>query len=144
MQNIDKTVLIGLAALMPVSLALASTSEAGDMPLTHYSGPIAYLSGGDAPAQAAAMDAAAARYPLELDFLWGRGAKETALPAVDWSIQSASGREMLDAPASGPVVLATLPNGRYTVTAHYDGDTLSRPVHVRQGIHDDVVLEWPR
>jgi hypothetical protein len=129
-----------LAASLPVSTAWASISS--DMPPSKSAGPITYVSGSSDPAQAKAMSSEAASYPLELVFFWGRGQKETPV-TVDWSIKDAAGHEMLDAPSSGPEVLASLPDGRYTVTARYKETTLSRVLAVHKGIHDTVVLEWP-
>ena len=113
-----------------------------DMPPAKHAGQITYFSGGSAPAQAKAMDSEARRYPLELLFFWGRGEKETPID-VEWSIKNAAGKELVDARSSGPEVLASLPDGRYTVTARYDETTLSRTLAVHRGAHDTVVLEWP-
>jgi hypothetical protein len=129
-----------LAASLPVSTGWASISA--NMPSSKSAGPVTYVSGGSDPAQAKAMSSEATSYPLELLFFWGRGQKETPV-AVDWSIKNAAGHEMLDVPSSGPEVLASLPNGRYTVTAQYKETTLSRALVVHKGIHDTVVLEWP-
>jgi hypothetical protein len=70
------------------------------------------------------MDAEAARYPLELIFLWGRGQKETPVD-VEWSIRNTAGDELAHARSSGPEILASLPDGRYRVTARHDATTLS-------------------
>ena len=127
------TSFVALAATAPVS---------SGMPPAKRAGQITYFSGGGTPAQVNAMDTQANRYPLELLFLWGRGEKETPVD-VAWSIKNAAGRELVDASASGPEVLASLPDGRYTVVARYDETTLSRTVLVHRGKHDTVVLEWP-
>ena len=144
MQALNRFLLVGLVALTPVPAAMASASPAAAVPPAQTVGSIKYLSGGSDPAQAVAMEHTAARYPLELDFLWGRGAKESDIAGVEWSIRNAGGHDLLDASSGGPIVLASLPDGRYTVTAHYDGDTQSRVVNVRKGAHDTVLLEWPQ
>lgn len=144
MQALNGFLLVGVVALMPVPAAMATAPAAAALPPAQVTGPITYLSGGTDPAQAAAMEGAAARYPLELDFLWGRGPKETEISGVEWSIRNAAGHDMLDASSGGPIVLALLPNGRYTVTAHYEGNTRSRVVSVNKGTHDTVLLEWPQ
>ena len=128
-------------ALFAASAARASIDS--EMPAAQKAGPITYMSGGSDPAQAKAMHSEAAAYPLELDFFWGRGQKETPVNGVEWSIRNAAGHELLDASSSGPMVLASLPSGRYTVTAHYKETTLSRVVVVHKGTHDSVLLEWP-
>lgn len=144
MQALNRILLAGLVALTSVPAAMALAPAATALPPAQSAGSITYLSGGSDPAQATALEGAAARYPLEVDFLWGRGAKETEIGGVDWSIRNAAGHEMLDASSGGPIVLASLPDGRYTVTARYDGDKQSRVVNVRKGTHDTVLLEWPQ
>ncbi|HTP48077.1 MAG TPA: hypothetical protein VMQ50_14285 [Casimicrobiaceae bacterium] len=142
MKNTDRILRSSLlaTAMLPASMAWATISA--ELPPARTAGPVTYLSGGGDPAQARAMDAAAHGYPLELLFFWGRGQKETPVP-VEWSIKNAAGRELLDARASGPEVLASLPDGRYTVTARYEERTLSRVVLLHRGMRDTVILEWP-
>jgi len=130
------------AMLVPASLAWAATNP--DLRTAHVHGAVVYLSGGSNPTQASALRTEAANYPLELDFLWGRGAKETPVTVADWSIRNAAGHQLLDASSSGPIVLASLRDGRYTVTARYEGTELSRIATVRKGMHDTVPMEWPQ
>lgn len=129
-------------ALLPASMCWASVNPG--MPPALTVGSVTYLSGGADPAQEKAMRSEAAKYPLELDFLWGRGAKETELRNVEWSIRNAAGHELLDASSNGPVILVALPNGRYTVTGHYEGKPISHVVDVHKGRHETVALEWPQ
>jgi hypothetical protein len=143
MKSCNRILSSALAALLvPAAIAFASTNP--DLPSRHVEGSVAYLSGGSDPAQAAAMRGEAARYPLELDFLWGRGAKETPVAAADLAIKDAAGHPLVAAPSGGPVLLASVPEGRYTVTARYEGKEVSRVVNVRKGTHDTVVMEWPQ
>jgi hypothetical protein len=130
------------ATLAPATSAWASVNP--DLPPKQVHGSVVYLSGGTSAAQALAMRSEAANYPLELDFLWGRGAKESPIAVVDWSIKNVAGQALLHASSSGPVVLASVPDGRYMVTARHEGKTLSRTATVRKGTHDTVVMEWPQ
>jgi hypothetical protein len=57
------------------------------------------------------------------------------------SIHSAAGRELLRASSGGPMVHLSLPDSHYTVTARFEGTTLSRAVSVHAGMHDAVLLE---
>jgi hypothetical protein len=143
MKSSNRTLFLSalVASLVPPTLVWASASP--DLPPTQVRGDVAFVSGGSDPAQAAAMRGEAANYPLELDFLWGRGAKETPVADVEWSIRNPAGKLLLDASSGGPVVLASLPDGRYTITGHHDGKAISRVVAVHKGAHDDVLLEWP-
>jgi hypothetical protein len=132
-----------LLTLLAITTFPAWASISSDLPRAQSAGSVKYLSGGSDPAQAKAMRSEAPGYPLELDFLWGRGQKETQLTGVQWSIGDAAGHQLVNASSGGPEVLASLPDGRYTVTARYEETTLSRVVSVHKGIHDTVVLEWP-
>jgi hypothetical protein len=131
-----------LLVVAPFGASTAWASIDSNMPPARTVGPITYISGGNTPAQIKTMDSEAGRYPLELLFLWGRGQKETPVD-VQWSIKNAAGHELVEAHSSGPEVLASLPNGRYMVTARYHETSLSRVVTVHKGAHDEVVLEWP-
>jgi len=134
----------GLALAGP-ALSAAAPSTMSQLPPAQHAGPVTYVNGGAEAMQADAMDHASASYPLELDFLWGRGAKESEISHVDWSLKNdRTGQTMVEAQATGPMVLASLPDGRYTVTATHDGKTLTRDVSVQKGKHDRVLLEWPQ
>jgi hypothetical protein len=141
MKTSNRMLWLSLLAMTPLAASTAWASSS-DMPPAKTAGPITYFSGGSTSAQSEAMNSEADRYPLEMLFLWGRGQKETPLD-VEWSIKNAAGHELVDARSSGPEVLASLPDGRYTVTGRYNETTLSRVVTVHKGKHDDVVLEWP-
>ncbi len=142
MKSSNRMLWVSLLAMTPFAVSSAWASVDSQMPPVKTVGPITYFSGGSTPAQAEAMNGTAARYPLEMLFLWGRGQKETPVD-VEWSIKNAAGHELVDARSSGPEVLASLPDGRYTVKARYKETTVSRVVTVRRGMRDDVVLEWP-
>ena len=137
-------ILVSLLAMTTLPAGAAWATRDGTLPPEQKAGSVAFLSGGSDPGQASAMQNAAARYPLEVEFLWGRGAKETDIAGVDWSIRDEDGHVLLDRRSGDPIVLASLPDGRYNVTATYDGTTLSRVVTVRKGLHDDLLLEWPQ
>ena len=143
MRTKHRNLWLSLLVMTPLAAPTAWASIGSELPTAKTVGPVTYISGGRDQAQAKAMSRAEDRYPLELLFLWGRGQKETPIYGVEWSVKNAAGRELLDKPAAGPEILASLPNGRYTVTARYHETTLSRVVDVHRGEHDTVVLEWP-
>ena len=140
---------------LPLSAAIAGLVLAGtagatansttsQLPPARHAGTVTYLSGGSQAPQAEAMYAAAANYPLELNFLWGRGAKESEISKVEWAISNTAGHTLVNAHSTGPIVLASLPDGHYTVKASHDGKQLTRNVNVQNGKQDTVVLEWPQ
>lgn len=141
----NRTRLISLGvAVTGLALSLPAASKTlSQLPTAEHAGPITYLSGGSDARQADAMRHATASYPLELDFLWGRGAKESPIANVDWSLKNDKTGQAIAAHSTGPIVLATLPDGHYTLRATYDGKSLTRDVSVQKGKHDRLVLEWP-
>lgn len=142
MQSRKQFVLASLVAVTSAAASIACASVGPDLPAAQHAGSVTYLSGGGAPAQEQAMESDANQYPLELQFIWGRGAKETLVTASDWSIRDATGHVLAAGHSGGPIILASLPNGRYIVRATYDGATVARTVQVRKGVQDDVLLEW--
>ena len=144
MQSRKHLLVSSLLTVVSAGTPLAWASTNPDLPAAERAGSLTYLSGGSAPAQAQAMQSDASQYPLELQFIWGRGAKESPVTASEWSIRDAADRVLVVGRSGGPIILALLPNGRYIVQATYDGDTVRRTVQVRNGVADDVLLEWPQ
>lgn len=138
------TQLLVSSFVVVISAAPSMALACSELPAARHAGSVTYLSGGNTPAQEQAMQNDVKRYPLELRFVWGRGVKETLVNANGWSIRDAAGIVVAMGSSSGPIVLASLPNGRYTVLATYNGDTLTRIVQVCEGVQNDVLLEWPQ
>jgi hypothetical protein len=63
------------------------------------------------------------------------------LAEVNVTIESAKKERMLDATMDGPILLAKLPPGTYTVRATFDGNTQSRTVSVGAGLRS-VDFRW--
>jgi hypothetical protein len=138
-----RVVLLGVLAALgaPAAVGLAATGP--DVMVAHHAGPVTYLDIDRRAVEEGVLEQKeASMYPLELDFLWGRGAKQIQLDGVKWSIASATGHTLAEAPASGPVILAALPDGRYVVTGWFDGAPVKRTVTIRNGEHATVPLEW--
>lgn len=144
MQARARPLLSALVAATSAAATLAWASTNPELPVVHREGPVAYVTGGSTLGQERAMQDEAAQYPLELQFLWGRGAKETPVTVSHWSIRDGYGHEVAAGKEGGPILLASLPDGRYVVSATYDGNIVNRVVRVSRGVHDDVLLEWPQ
>jgi hypothetical protein len=130
--------------LVVISAAASMVWARSELPGAQHAGPLTDVPGGNTPAQQQATQNDAMRYPLEVRFLWGRGAKETPVNAYRWSIRTATGHVAAMGSSSGPIVLASVRDGRYTVQATYHDVTVTRPVQVRRGVHKYVLLEWPQ
>lgn len=134
---------LGVLAVLGTSASLGMAALAPEMIPAHHVGPVTYLDiDGYAIEKGVLQQKDAVAYPLEIDFLWGRGAKQSEVDGVKWTIANAAGHALVTAPPSGPVILAALPDGRYTVTGWYEGAPMKRTVTVRYGKHSTVPLEW--
>jgi hypothetical protein len=107
-------------------------------------GNVPFASGGITSDEADAMRAQARNYSLEVtmaapspfpgynDFVAG-----TAVRVLD-----ANGSVVLDAPDTGPILLADLPPGNYTLEAADNGSVQTRHVHVGAKGRAQVTFLW--
>ena len=134
---------------MAAALGMAATGWAAmdaDLPPEQTQGKVTFLSGGIGSDQQAAMKRVASEYPLELDFLESGDAHATSRAAfaagVQVTITDRTGQVVLDARSDGPFLLATLPDGSYTIRAENAGKIETRQVMVERCKHRTVVFEW--
>src|SRR5438045_2003792 len=88
-------------------------------------GNIDFINGGITQDEADALRAEARAHPLEVMLAQYRGDEGNAFVA-DANVRiydNSTGREIADLPRSGPIILADLPEGRYTVEAEFQGRT---------------------
>lgn len=88
---------------------------------------VPFISGGVGETDRAAMERAEGSYNLKLVFT---GEEGIYLSGVDVRIRDASGMERLHATSEGPILLADVPAGMYTVEVTAEGKSLSRKVVV--------------
>src|SRR5512146_3358400 len=112
---------IAAGALLWALLGAANPAAAiasPDLPPEHQQGAVAYRTGGIGEDESRAMREAARQYPLTLEFVSRTGEERGGyLADVDVSIKDNHGRQVLQAKAAGPFLLARLPAGQYMVTA---------------------------
>lgn len=101
-----------------------------------------FVNGGIGKEEADAMRAEAVDYPLELVFTRRTDNRDEFVAAVHLTIQDRDGQVVVDQPSQGPIFLARLPDGTYTVTAEYRGETQMRRVAVVDGKHAKLSLVW--
>lgn len=132
--------LAGLAAGLP---ALAATMSMAKLPPEQSQGAVSYRTGGVGQDEARAMKRAARQYPLELEFISGRGkSHEAFLSDVNVSILDKAGHDVLQTKSDGPFLLARLPAGRYLVKANYKNAQRERHIAVPAHGTERVVLHW--
>jgi hypothetical protein len=116
-----------VASLLAGGTALAATN-ASPLPAEQKQGAVAYLTGGVGEGQAKAFEQAMSRYPLAIEIVQQeKGSKHDAFTAdAQIRITDHAGKQVLDAKAGGPFVLARLEPGKYSIAATYDGHTMNR------------------
>lgn len=147
-----RLVLFALPALA-VTAASASIPPAyqRDLPPVTRVENIEFTSGGLRHDEELALKRAAQDYPLELVFTEHDELVSDAtdhlyehpLTEIPVSIRDDQGKVVLQGVSRGPIFLARLPKGRYTVTAKWDSWTFTRPVTIGEE-RERVVFSWKR
>jgi hypothetical protein len=135
--------LMMLGAAVTLGIAtVAGATTASNLPPEQKQGAIAFLSGGIGVEQRTAMKDAARNYPLELEFVKGTKAPREYLAGVHVDIKDSADHTVLSTLADGPLLLASLPGGRYSISVTNAGSTEARTVMVEQGKHQRVLFDW--
>lgn len=134
-------VALTLSAGVPLANAADATTAAA-LPALQHTGKIAFMSGGIGSDESAALRQQMSRYPLVLEFAGHTANGNDYLANIPVQILDAHGHALLNTVADGPFLLATLPDGQYTVTATYHGQTQRRSVHVQGSAHVHEVFLW--
>ena len=126
----------GLAALLAAGPALAEFQS-------RYAG-VPYATGGITSDEADAMRAQARDYSLEVTMAApGRFPGYNPFVAgVDVRVLDANGNVVLDAPDTGPILLADLPAGRYTLEAADNGLVQTRHIDVGPRRRTQLTFLW--
>ncbi len=112
-----------------LSFGLAGAAFAqSDLPPTQTFGGVSYITGGIGLDESSAIKAAEKDFSLSL--LFAQTKRGEFVSDVKVSIKDKSGKTVLEAVSDGPVLLARLPSGAYTVSADYDGKILVKKVQV--------------
>lgn len=131
--------MVALGATFGGALAVAAE---GDLPATQRAGEVTYLSGGIGLDQSRAIKDVMRDYPLVLTFVGTTRNGNEYLSDVPVTITDVSGNTVLDTTSDGPFMLASLPGGRYTVTASYGGKTEQHTVNVSTARHARQTFTW--
>jgi hypothetical protein len=129
--------LVGLLTALPVYAATA-----GALPPAQTQGAVTYVSGGIGQQEAQVFEAAAAQYPLALEFALKHTPRAEFTANVHVIVTDAKGQHVLDTRSDGPFLLAKLPAGHYTVTAEHKGQTLTKTVRVAPARSAHALFVW--
>jgi hypothetical protein len=103
-----------------------------------------FINGGVTKDEADLMRQEAPRYPLQIT-LARRGetpGHNDFVAEAQLRILDSGGRVVVERGDTGPIFLATLPDGTYTVEAVYAGQTKSQRVQISGGRHQQVEFLW--
>lgn len=136
---------IGAAAALGATTALGAIPPAyqAHLPQARELDGIPFITGGKTPQEADAVKRAAQEWPLEIVFREQDHGADRALERMPITITDASGKVVFDGVSEGPILLARLPRGRYTVTTRWDAWSFSRPVTIGEE-RERVVFDWKR
>ena len=105
---------------------------------------IAYINGGVSREEADAIRNAAPNFPLQLVFArrGPPGANDEFVADARIAFFDAHGNRVASIDNQGPIFLARLPDGPYTVVVEHDGRRQTRQVDVRNGRTQVVNFLW--
>lgn len=104
-------------------------------------GEISFVSGGIGRCEALEMQRLARDYPLELVFVKKTPSYETYLASIPVVVTDSKGNFILDTVTKGPYLLASLPAGRYEVSANYNGEVKAQRIAAGKQ-HQRIVFVW--
>lgn len=126
-----------MAAVMALLAGLgAAPAGAAEAPA---SGGVSFVSGGVGENSIAALKARENEFNLKLVLTLTEG---NYLADVGVRVTDASGKTVIEHVTDGPIFMARLPRGSYTVTATYNGTTQTRKVTVGERLQT-AYLRWP-
>jgi hypothetical protein len=117
---------LAMTALLMLAALSAPVAQAQTLPQARSQGSIEYVTGGVGKEEADALKQAAGDYSLTLELASSGPTPEgrtTGAYVADALvvIRDAQGREILNTRTDGPLLLARLPAGRYTISADWNG-----------------------
>jgi hypothetical protein len=138
-----KEIRIAVAALLAAALPFTAAAQGG-LPDERTQGDVTYVSGGAQPEQADALRHAAAQYPLAIELRLRDGAPAEYIAEARIEIRDAAGNTVFDNVLDGPLLLARLPAGTYTVSARWRGMLKQQTVDLTRPRTEYLLLEFAR
>jgi hypothetical protein len=133
--------LLGLVFLS--AFAAAALAAADALPPERSQGSVTYVSGGIGKDESDAMKEAASRYSLAIEMASPASPRAEYVADVKIDIRDQRGATVLSTVSDGPILLANLPPGRYTVTATKNGASQQRDIVVGSGARPRVMFSFP-
>ena len=136
-----RRILFGLVALS--AFAASALADEVTLPPERSQGSVTYVSGGIGKDESDAMKQAASRYSLAIEMASPASPRAQYVADVKIDIRDQRGATVLSTISDGPMLLANLPPGRYTVTAAKSGTSQQRSIVVGSGARPRVMFSFP-
>lgn len=127
---------LGLAAMMFATLAMAQASP--EKVITRNG--VSFISGGVGIGSLERLNAREKEFNLKLVFTLVEG---NYLADVGVTVKDGAGKTVIEQVADGPIFMAKLPAGAYSVSAVYEGKAQTRKVTLSAGRLSTEYLRWP-
>jgi hypothetical protein len=132
--------LLGLVFLSAFAAAALAAEDA--LPPERSQGSVTYVSGGIGKDESDAMKQAASRYSLAIEMASPASPRAEYVADVKIDIRDQRGATVLSTISDGPILLANLPPGRYTVNATKNGASQQRDIVVGSGARPRVMFSF--
>ena len=135
-------------ALLSALATASAFAAANGLPPESVQGNVRYMTGGIGFDEAEAMRQAAPHYPLTIELAAkpippDSYPRDVYLSNVRVAIWDGQGQTLISTTTNGPLLLASLPPGRYTINAEVRGISQQRNVAVGNGSPQRVLFEFP-
>jgi len=130
--------LSAILAMLSAAFLAPSANASGDESVQTANG-VSYVSGGVGTASIDRLSAMARDFNIKLVFALTSGAY---LSSVKVTIADASGKVLVDATSTGPLLLAKLPAGSYKIAANFNGKIEMRSVVVGAEKLKTIDFRW--
>jgi len=130
-----RAVITASAVVLAALTSLSSVARAQDvpMPTEQVLGDVPYLNGGVGEEEVQFIKQTMKDYTLRFAFSRAGTPRAEYVANVAVTITDAKGTNLFELAAAGPYLLLKLPPGRYSVTATYENQTVTRPVVAGKG-----------
>lgn len=135
-----RRILFGLVALS--AFAASALADEVTLPPERSQGSVTYVSGGIGKDESDAMKQAASRYSLAIEMAAPASPRAQYVADVKIDIRDQRGATVLSTMSDGPMLLANLPPGRYTVTAAKSGTSQQRSIVIGSGARPRVMFSF--
>ena len=140
---------LAMTAVLMFAAMSAPVAQAQPLPQARTQGSIDYVTGGVGKEEADALKLASRDYSLTLELASSgptpdghtMGAYVANAAVV---IRDAQGREVLNTRTDGPLLLAQLPAGRYSVSAEWNGVRKQANIELKASVRRHVVFDFAR